>query len=128
MTVRRRRLFFASPSLKTSFDRDFNWLYNAYPLWDWQALEGSAFIDGGDDDAYASAMYGDYDLGGSARKVGDKMDIGAYEFQAVPADRILRVAPDGNDGNDGSAWNKAYKNVQAAIDKLEPEAKVEKYG
>lgn len=111
--------FFASPSLKTSFDRDFNWLYNAYPLWDWQALEGSAFIDGGDDDAYASAMYGDYDLGGSARKVGDKMDIGAYEFQAVPADRILRVAPDGNDGNDGSAWNKAYKNVQAAIDKLE---------
>lgn len=110
--------FFASPSLKTSFDRDFNWLYNAYPLWNWQALEGSAFIDGGDDDAYASAMYGDYDLGGSARKVGDKMDIGAYEFQAVPADRILRVAPDGNDGNDGSAWNKAYKNVQAAIDKL----------
>lgn len=110
--------FFASPSLKTSFDRDFNWLYNAYPLWNWQALEGSAFIDGGDDDAYASAMYGDYDLGRSARKVGDKMDIGAYEFQAVPADRILRVAPDGNDGNDGSAWNKAYKNVQAAIDKL----------
>lgn len=110
--------FFASPSLKTSFDRDFNWLYNAYPLWDWQALEGSAFIDKGQDAAYASAMYGDYDLGGSARKVGDKMDIGAYEFQAVPADRILRVAPDGNDGNDGSAWNKAYKNVQAAIDKL----------
>ena len=110
--------FFASPSLKTSFDRDFNWLYNAYPLWNWQALEGSAFIDKGQDDAYASATYGANDLGGSARKVGDKMDIGAYEFQAVPADRILRVAPDGNDGNDGSAWNKAYKNVQAAIDKL----------
>lgn len=111
--------FFASPSLKTSFDRNFNWLYNAYPLWNWQALEGSAFIDKGQDDAYASATYGANDLGGSARKVGDKMDIGAYEFQAVPADRILRVAPDGNDGNDGSAWNKAYKNVQAAIDKLE---------
>lgn len=110
--------FFASPSLKTSFDRDFNWLYNAYPLWNWQALEGSAFIDKGQDDAYASATYGANDLGGSARKVGDKMDIGAYEFQAVPADRILRVAPDGNDGNDGSAWNKTYKNVQAAIDKL----------
>lgn len=110
--------FFASPSLKTSFDRDFNWLYNAYPLWDWQALEGSAFIDKGDEDACASATYGGYDLGGSARKAGDATDIGAYEFQAVPADRILRVAPDGNDGNDGSAWNRAYKNVQAAIDKL----------
>ena len=110
--------FFASPSLKTSFDRDFNWLYNAYPLWNWQALEGSAFIDKGQDDAYASATYGGYDLGGSARTVGKATDIGAYEFQAVPADRILRVAPDGNDGNDGSAWNKAYKNVQAAIDKL----------
>lgn len=110
--------FFASPSLKTSFDRDFNWLYNAYPLWNWQALEGSAFIDKGQDDAYASAMYGDYDLGGSARKVGDKMDIGAYEFQAVPADRILRVAPDGNDGNDGSDWGNALRSVQEAINRL----------
>lgn len=110
--------FFASPSLKTSFDREFNWLYNAYPLWDWQALEGSAFIDKGDNDAYASATYGDYDLGGSARKVGDATDIGAYEFQAVPADRILRVKPNGDDGKDGSDWDNALKSVQAAINKL----------
>ena len=110
--------FFASPSLKTSFDREFNWLYNAYPLWDWQALEGSAFIDKGDNGAYASATYGDYDLGGSARKVGDATDIGAYEFQAVPADRILRVKPDGNDANNGSDWGNALKSVQAAINKL----------
>lgn len=110
--------FFASPSLKTSFDREFNWLYNAYPLWDWQALEGSAFIDKGDNDAYASATYGDYDLGGSARKVGDATDIGAYEFQAVPADRILRVKPDGDDSKNGSDWGNALKSVQAAINKL----------
>lgn len=110
--------FFASPSLKTSFDREFNWLYNAYPLWDWQALEGSAFIDKGDNGAYASATYGDYDLGGSARKVGDATDIGAYEFQAVPADRILRVKPDGDDSKNGSDWGNALKSVQAAINKL----------
>lgn len=110
--------FFASPSLKTSFDREFNWLYNAYPLWDWQALEGSAFIDKGDNGAYASATYGDYDLGGSARKVGDATDIGAYEFQAVPADRILRVKPDGDDSKNGSDWDNALKSVQAAINKL----------
>lgn len=110
--------FFASPSLRTCFDRDFNWLYNAYPLWSWQALEGSAFVDGGKDDAYASATYGAYDLGGSARKVGNATDIGAYEFQAVSADRILRVSPDGDDANDGSSWDRAYKHVQAAIDKL----------
>ena len=110
--------FFASPSLKTSFDREFNWLYNAYPLWDWQALEGSAFIDKGDNGAYASATYGDYDLGGSARKVGDATDIGAYEFQAVPADRILRVKPDGNDANNGSDWGNALRSVQEAINRL----------
>lgn len=110
--------FFASPSLKTNFDRDFNWLYNAYPLWNWQALEGSAFIDKGQDDAYASATYGGYDLGGSARTVGKATDIGAYEFQAVPADRILRVAPDGNDGNDGSDWGNALRSVQEAINRL----------
>lgn len=110
--------FFASPSLKTSFDRDFNWLYNAYPLWNWQALEGSAFIDKGQDDAYASATYGGYDLGGSARKVGDATDIGAYEFQAVSADRILRVKPDGNDANNGSDWSNALRSVQEAINRL----------
>ena len=110
--------FFASPSLKTSFDRDFNWLYNAYPLWNWQALEGSAFIDKGQDDAYASATYGGYDLGGSARKVGDATDIGAYEFQAVSADRILRVKPDGNDANNGSDWGNALRSVQEAINRL----------
>ena len=110
--------FFASPSLKTSFDRDFNWLYNAYPLWNWQALEGSAFIDKGQDDAYASATYGGYDLGGSARKVGDATDIGAYEFQAVSADRILRVKPDGNDANNGSDWDNALRSVQEAINRL----------
>ena len=109
--------FFASPSLKTSF-RDFNWLYNAYPLWNWQALEGSAFIDKGQDDAYASATYGGYDLGGSARKVGDATDIGAYEFQAVSADRILRVKPDGNDANNGSDWGNALRSVQEAINRL----------
>lgn len=110
--------FFASPSLKTSFDRDFNWLYNAYPLWNWQALEGSAFIDKGQDDAYASATYGGYDLGGSARKVGDATDIGAYEFQAVSADRILHVKPDGNDANNGSDWGNALRSVQEAINRL----------
>lgn len=110
--------FFASPSLKTSFDRDFNWLYNAYPLWNWQALEGSAFIDKGQDDAYASATYGGYDLGGSARKVGDATDIGAYEFQAVSADRILRVKSDGNDANNGSDWGNALRSVQEAINRL----------
>ena len=110
--------FFASPSLKTSFDHDFNWLYNAYPLWNWQALEGSAFIDKGQDDAYASATYGGYDLGGSARKVGDATDIGAYEFQAVSADRILRVKPDGNDANNGSDWGNALRSVQEAINRL----------
>ena len=110
--------FFASPSLKTSFDRDFNWLYNAYPLWNWQALEGSAFIDKGQDDAYASATYGGYDLGGSARKVGDATDIGAYEFQAVSTDRILRVKPDGNDANNGSDWGNALRSVQEAINRL----------
>lgn len=104
--------------MKTSFDRDFNWLYNAYPLWNWQALEGSAFIDKGQDDAYASATYGGYDLGGSARKVGDATDIGAYEFQAVSADRILRVKPDGNDANNGSDWGNALRSVQEAINRL----------
>lgn len=114
--------------MKTSFDRDFNWLYNAYPLWNWQALEGSAFIDKGQDDAYASATYGGYDLGGSARTVGKATDIGAYEFQVVPADRILRVKPDGDDSKNGSDWGNALKVYRLPLTNWRTEAKVEKYG
>lgn len=39
---------FDAPSLKTSFDRDFNWRQMAYPLWSWNVLEGSVMHDKGD--------------------------------------------------------------------------------
>ena len=38
---------FDAPSLKTSFDRDFNWRQMAYPLWSWNVLEGSVMHDQG---------------------------------------------------------------------------------
>lgn len=108
--------FFSSPSLTARFDRDFKWVEDAYPLWNWQPLEGSAFIGRGDSEAYED-VFGLYDLGAAMREV-DLVDIGAYEFQPVPEGRILRVSPDGDDANDGSSWDKAYRNVQAAIDRL----------
>ena len=61
-------------------------------------------------------------------QVGKATDIGAYEFQAVPVDRILRVKPDGDDSKNGSDWGNALKSVQAAINKLADGGKVEKYG
>ena len=110
--------FFASPSLRVSFDHEFKLSNTIYPLWSWQPLEGSAFINRGDIDAYLSNVYGENSLDGISRTDGDAIDVGAYEFHHVKADRILRVAEGGDDSNDGSSWDKAYRNVQTAIDKL----------
>ena len=109
---------FDAPSLKTSFDTDYDWRRNAYPLWSWKLLEGSYLIDKGDNASYngfASTI--NTDLSGATRIVGI-IDINAYEFQAIPASRIRYVKTDGNDNADGLSWATAYKSVQKAINEL----------
>lgn len=113
---------FDAPSLKTSFDTDYDWRRTAYPLWSWKLLEGSYLIDKGSNssyDVYAEGYNGivGTDLAGITRQIGN-IDINAYEFQAVPASRIRYVKVDGSDSNDGTSWGKAYASVQKAINDL----------
>ena len=112
---------FESPSVRAGYDVEYRYTHAAYPLWAWALLEGSALIDSGNDDAYndenGTTPYGTDDLASASRFSGT-IDIGAYEFQPTPAGRILRVAPDGSDANDGSSWDNAFRSVQAAIDRL----------
>ena len=106
---------FEAPSVLTSFDRDFDWKKNAYPTWSWGILEGSALID-------PENLETDYtglpatDLAGESRKSGDKVDIGAYEYQHLDAGRIRYVKPDGT--GDGTSWEKASGDLQKMIDEL----------
>lgn len=106
---------FEAPSVLTSFDRDFDWKKNAYPTWSWGILEGSALID-------PENLETDYtglpatDLAGESRKSGDKVDIGAYEYQHLDAGRI-RYVKEGGTG-DGSSWDKASGDLQKMIDDL----------
>ena len=106
---------FDAPSVKTSFDRDFNWRQMAYPLWSWNVLEGSVMHDQGNDGAYQTTTYGDQDMGGNPR-VDGTIDIGAYEFQKIPTSRIRYVKPGGT--GDGSSWNNASGDLQKMIDEL----------
>lgn len=106
---------FEAPSVLTSFDRDFDWKKNAYPTWSWGILEGSALID-------PEKLETDYtglpatDLAGESRKSGDKVDIGAYEYQHLDASRIRYVKVGGT--GDGSSWDKASGDLQKMIDEL----------
>lgn len=112
---------FDAPSVKTSYDRDFDWLQSAYPLWSWNVLEGSVMIDKGDNAAYQTDVYGNEDMAGNDRISGPSISgpsisIGAYEYQYLPASRI-RYVKQGATG-DGSSWENASGDLQKMIDEL----------
>lgn len=107
---------FDAPSVKTSYDRDFNWRESAYPLWSWNVLEGSVMIDKGDEKAYNSTAYGNEDMAGHNRVSGTNISIGAYEYQYLPDSRI-RYVRQGATG-DGSSWENASGDLQKMIDEL----------
>lgn len=107
---------FDAPSVKTSYDRDFDWYQSAYPLWSWNVLEGSVMIDKGDNAAYQTSVYGNEDMAGRNRVSGTSISIGAYEYQYLPASRI-RYVRQGATG-DGSSWDNASGDLQKMIDEL----------
>lgn len=109
---------FDAPSLKTSFDRDFNWRESAYPLWSWNVLEGSVMIDKGYNNYYDQNVYGSEDMAGNPRISGDRISVGAYEYQYLPATRIRYVKPTATGTGDGSSWDNASGDLQKMIDDL----------
>ena len=109
---------FDAPSIKTSYDRDFNWRQTAYPLWSWNVLEGSVMIDKGNGIYYDTQTYGSEDMAGNTRVSGGAIDIGAYEYQYLPASRIRYVKPTATGTGDGRSWKNASGNIQNMIDEL----------
>ncbi len=77
----------------------------------------SPCVDAGDD---AAVEDGWLDMDGHARVFGNHVDIGADEADGstphLGPNIIVRVSPDGDDGNDGSRWEEAKETVQAGID------------
>lgn len=113
---------FDAPSVKTSYDRDFDWRQNAYPLWSWNVLEGSVMIDKGNGSYYDTQTYGSEDMAGNTRVSvsvsGGAIDIGAYEYQYLPMSRIRYVKPTATGTGDGRSWENASADLQKMIDEL----------
>lgn len=109
---------FDAPSLKTSYDRDFNWRQTAYPLWSWNVLEGSVMLSKGNQQSYDQSAYGSEDMAGNPRFNGFTIDIGAYEFQQMLSTRIRYVKSVATGTGDGSSWENASGNLQNMIDEL----------
>lgn len=109
---------FDAPSVKTSYDRDFNWRQTAYPLCSWNVLEGSVMIDKGNGIYYDTQTYGNEDMAGKPRISGTSIGIGAYEYQYLPESRIRYVKPTATGTGDGSSWENASADLQKMIDEL----------
>ncbi len=77
----------------------------------------SPCVNAGDDTVIQEGWV---DLDRQTRVIGPAVDIGADEsdgtvWEAIPS-VIVRVAPEGNDANDGSSWSLAKRSVQESID------------
>ena len=108
--------FFDAPSLSTGFDREYNGENTNYPTWSWDILEGTVMVNKGNSAAYEQNTYGSEDIKGRPRISGDTIDIGAQEYQYLPASR-RRYVKQGGTGN-GLSWDNASGDLQRMIDEL----------
>lgn len=108
--------FFDAPSTITGFDREHAWENAYYPTWSWDILEGTIMVNKGNSNFYNQAAYGNEDIKGRPRISGDNIDIGAQEYQYLPASR-RRYVKQGGTGN-GLSWDNASGDLQRMIDEL----------
>lgn len=108
--------FFDAPSLSTGFDREYNGENTNYPTWSWDILEGTVMVNKGNSNFYNGDAYGNEDIKGRPRISGDTIDIGAQEYQYLPASR-RRYVKQGGTGN-GLSWDNASGDLQRMIDEL----------
>ncbi|MCW5924315.1 MAG: PKD domain-containing protein [Saprospiraceae bacterium] len=94
-------------------------IYNQYPLFvdtangDLRLSPTSPAIDKGDNNAVVAVT----DLKGNPRIFNGRVDLGAYELQASCfSGTILYVKSDATGANDGTSWENAFPNFQAALD------------
>ncbi len=118
---------FSFPSNLMAFDRSFSWISEEYPSWAWNILYDSALKGIGNNAFYCinnyEQIFGTVDIEENNRiryveleNHNHNIDIGAAEYQMVQIHRILYVKPDGT--GDGSSWDNAMGDPQAAIEKL----------
>lgn len=109
---------FYQPSLNVGYDFSYNWAEGSYyPLYSYDLLRNSPLIDAAHSSYWPDAA-GNTDIMDDAREQGNGMDIGAYEYTSTPSNRIRYVTQDGAGNKDGSSWDNAMDNIQAAIDNL----------
>lgn len=105
---------FTNPSPYIGYDLEHATWLEEYPVWDWSISDESAMVDKGS--SYAGVNPEATDMNGNPRVSNGTQDIGPFEYQKTPADRILYVKQGGT-GN-GTSWADAMGDIQQAIDRL----------
>jgi len=88
---------------------------------DWSLRSRSIAVDAGNDEIYEQAdgnasnnsLTTDNDLRGSIRRIGNHIDLGAFEYTVIPSNGIAYVKKGGS-GN-GSSWENAVSELADAL-------------
>ena len=111
--------WFVTPASTVGYDRSFSIRQSMLPNFSMQVEESSALIDAGNPEYFTNLVSGEStDLAGNNRidNVNKTIDIGAYQREKIT--NRLYVTQNGAGNKDGSSWNNAMSDLQAAINKI----------
>ena len=113
--------WFVTPTSVVGYDRSFNTMQSVIPTYSYELEQRSALIGAGSLADYKNILgetTENLDLGNKTRFQDNTIDIGAYERERLLSGRRLYVKPQATGTGDGSSWDNAMSDLQAAINKL----------
>ena len=113
--------WFEAPSSQVGYDYSYSTMSNAISTYSFELEQQSALLEAGSLSDYKNILgetAENLDLGNKTRFQTNTIDIGAYERERLLSGRRLYVKPTATGNGDGTSWDNAMNDLQAAINKL----------
>lgn len=113
--------WFETPSSQVGYDYSYSTMSSAISSYSFELEQQSALLEAGSLSDYKNILgetTENLDLGNKTRFQTNTIDIGAFERERLLSGRRLYVKPTATGNGDGTSWDNAMSDLQAAINKL----------